>query len=228
MMRPLGEVIGVRMHFVLALLTIGAAGLAQAQDVAHIESGGTWRDAPLTNSALDDRVREAAVRYREYAPVARVAFFDIALPRDSVEFEELGGYAVIVVTALSQDSTELPVARLYLERVTGPEELSRVGGALSRVGDAAISAVLGDYRADAMYLIPVNDGTKPAEIMMDFRRNRDGFRLGTRPSAITELPIRRAELIRPSAETVARFVQREFPSLSELLPRPEELPRSED
>ena len=36
--------------------------------------------------------------------------------------------------------------------------------------------------------------------------------------AITELPIRRAELIRPSAETVARFVQREFPSLSELLP----------
>ena len=206
-------------HLLFALLVFGASLPAQAQDVAHVVSEATWRNTPLTNAVLDDRIRQAAERYREYAPIPRVAFYDIAYPRDPEELEALGGHAVIAVTALSQDSTELPVARLYLERASGLHRLSAVGGAASRVGEATIASVFGDYRADALYLIPVNDGTKPAEIMMDFRRNREGFRLGTGPGAIDELPIRRAELNRPSAETVARFIQREFPSLSELLPR---------
>lgn len=40
---------------------------------------------PYTNAALDARIREAAVQYRPYAPVLRVAFFDIAYPKDCAE-----------------------------------------------------------------------------------------------------------------------------------------------
>ncbi len=56
---------------------------------------------------------------------------------------------------------------------------------------------------------------------MDFRRNRERFRLSVleaaRPAALNHLPMRRVNLIRPTAGAIAEFVRREFPALAEVL-----------
>jgi hypothetical protein len=49
----------------------------------------------------------------------RFAAFDIAWPRDAEEAKRLGGNTVIVLGALSQNASELPLARVYLERPGG-------------------------------------------------------------------------------------------------------------
>ena len=90
-------------HLMAFTLLCGAVGVwpAAGQDVVHRESPVLWRRTPVTNSILDDRIRQAALEYRSYAPIPRVAFYDIAYPKDSLEFEALAGYAVMVLTAVS-------------------------------------------------------------------------------------------------------------------------------
>jgi len=97
-----------------SLLVITLSRTGAGQSVIHVEDPSRWSGQRVTNAALADRIRSAAIAYRSYAPVPRVAFFDAAYPRDSAELVEMNGYAIVVVTALSQDSTELPLARVYV------------------------------------------------------------------------------------------------------------------
>ena len=52
----------------------------------------------------------------------RFAAFDIAWPGDAAESKRLGGNAVIVLGALSQTISELPLAKVYLERPDGSQK----------------------------------------------------------------------------------------------------------
>src|SRR5438094_611315 len=71
-------------------------------------------NGPVNNAALDGRLSQAAAQYRSYAPVPRIAFYDIAFPKDCGELAATDQQAVLVVTAVVQDSTELPPASIYL------------------------------------------------------------------------------------------------------------------
>src|SRR2546427_9097631 len=77
-------------HPVFRACALGAAfaapnSFARAQAPVHLESRIGWSHSSVSNAALDARLRGAAVQYRSYAPVPRIAFFDIAYPKDSAE-----------------------------------------------------------------------------------------------------------------------------------------------
>src|SRR2546426_8168854 len=78
---------------------------ARAQAPLHLESNVGWSHGSVSNAALDARLAAAALQYRSYAPVPRIAFFDLAYPKDSAEAAAMNGYAVLVVTARSEEHT---------------------------------------------------------------------------------------------------------------------------
>src|SRR5256886_16926501 len=96
---------------------------ARAQAPMHVESDAGWSHGSVSNGALDARLATAARQYRSYAPVPRIAFFDLAYPKASTDAAALNGYAALVVTAVVQDSTELPPLRVYARPVGGDPDL---------------------------------------------------------------------------------------------------------
>src|SRR4029077_1242745 len=92
-----------------AIAALGAVGSLTAQTPNHVEAALGWYAGPVSHGAIDAKLRAAALQYRQYAPIPRVAFYDIAYPADSAEAIGLRGNGVLVITAISQDSTELPL-----------------------------------------------------------------------------------------------------------------------
>src|SRR5256886_13442132 len=131
----------------LALSLASIAGVSTAQ-VTHREHYLGWANGAVTNTALDGRLSQAAMQYRSYAPVPRIAFYDIAFPKDCAEFATMSGHAVLVVTAVVQDSADLPPARIYLGSGPAGTDLLRIGGVQSRVASADVRAPLGQFRVD--------------------------------------------------------------------------------
>jgi hypothetical protein len=62
----------------LMLMTVGS--MALAQDDKHLVTPETWSTGPVSTSEMNRRIKEAAVDYREYAPIPRIGFYDIAHP----------------------------------------------------------------------------------------------------------------------------------------------------
>lgn len=157
-----------------SLLVMLLSRTVVGQSVVHVEDPSRWSGQRVTNAALAERIRSAAVAYRSYAPVPRVAFFDAAYPRDSAELVSMNGYALIVVTALSQDSTELPLSRVYLNTSDGPVNLTRLFAVRTLVGEETQERrTFGPFRVDALYLCPVISG--PIDLLADFADHRRGF-----------------------------------------------------
>src|SRR5204863_3890962 len=134
---------------VLAMSLASIASVSTAQ-ITHREHNLGWANGAVTNTALDGRLSQAAIQYRSYAPVPRIAFYDIAFPKDCAEFTSMSGHAVLVVTAVVQDSTELPPARIYFGSGSGGTDLLRIGGVQSHVASADVRATFGPFRVDAL------------------------------------------------------------------------------
>src|SRR5690349_8778755 len=66
-----------------------------------------------TSAATMAKGRQGSLRADRYAA------FDIAWPRDAEEWKRMGGNTVIVLGALSQNTSEVPLAKAYLERPDG-------------------------------------------------------------------------------------------------------------
>ena len=205
----------------MALAT--ASSLAGAQAPVHVESGVAWAQGAVSNAALDARLRGAAAQYRSYAPVPRIAFFDIAYPKDSAEAATTRGYALLVVTAVVQDSTELPLPRVYV-RSTGRDRevplLARVASWVPAT-DTNVRVTFGRFRLDALYLLPIDARTTAGDLLADFASHRQGFRLTHFVGDVPD-PVRRLGAITPAAQaplasTVWPMVQREFPDLATAL-----------
>lgn len=207
----------------IALAT--ASSLAGAQAPVHVESGVTWAHGAVSNAALDARVRGAASQYRSYAPVPRIAFFDIAYPKDSAEATATRGYALLVVTAVVQDSTELPLSRVYVHSIGGDREVSLLARVASWVPptDTNVRVTFGRFRLDALYLLPIEARTTAGDLVADFASHRQGFRLTHFIGDIPD-PVRRLGAITraaepPPASTVWSVVRREYPDLAAALER---------
>src|SRR6266700_3497522 len=72
---------------VLAMSLASIASVSTAQ-ITHREHNLGWANGAVTNTALDGRLSQAAIQYRSYAPVPRIAFYDIAFPEDCAEFHK--------------------------------------------------------------------------------------------------------------------------------------------
>jgi hypothetical protein len=188
----------------------------------HLESNQVWTNG--TNAALDGRLRDAATQYRKYAPVPRVALFDVAYPKDCGELSAMRGFAIMAVTAVAQDSTELPPSQVYAVVTGAQTPLSQVAGIQSPVAssDSVVRATFGPFRYDALYLLPVTASRAQAEVLVDFAPHRRGFRLahfsGQVPHALESCLARSTGTETPSSAANWELVQREYPDRG-LLPQ---------
>jgi hypothetical protein len=209
-----------RLTIALALLLAPAL---VAQTPTHLESGLQWSAGPVSNAALEARIQGALAQARAYAPIPRVAFYDLAYPRDSAEAVRLHGRGVLVVTAFSQDSTELPLTSVYVTSASGTVSLSLVTALASHVSraDTAVLATFGSYRYDAVYLFPISLRTPPADLMADFAAHRSGFRFAHFAEAPGDETRRLMALSFPPTappDSVAlQLLKREYPDLAAAL-----------
>lgn len=207
-----------------ALLMLMALGsIALAQDEKHLETDGTWSKGPVGTAEMNRRVAQAALDYREYAPIPRIGFYDVAYPANSQEYTNLAGHGLLLITAITQDNAELPLKRVYLNSAGKEIELQLIVSALSKKVDERSLATFGPYRMDALYLLPLQSRVEKIDLMIDFAVNRKAFRVGTisgrsrtqgADSAVKVSPNQ------PAEESLRRFIEREYPGFANMLKQP--------
>src|SRR5436309_5365190 len=213
-------------RYVACVAFVALTASARAQAPVHLESDAGWSHGSVSNGALDARLAAAARQYHSYAPVPRIAFFDLAYPKDSTEAAAMNGYAVLVVTAVVQDSTELPLPHVYVRSVNGDRELPLVARVASWLpaSDTIVRPTFGKFRLDASYLLPIAARASQGDLLVDFATHRQGFRLihfaGDVPEPVRRLQFTGTPSGQPAPSTVWAMVQREYPDLAAaLLPK---------
>ncbi len=199
----------------LLALSFFMTACALAQEV-HLVSPGASVQAPLSPAVLSQRVQQAALRYQQYAPVPRFGVFDIAYPKDLNELTATGGFGIAVVVIHSQQSSELPLKRLYLR--TGGEaiELTLLSSASSQVESSSLQhRVFGAHRWEALYTFPATQQQAGSELVADFQINRFGFVLSRfQDSGLSRTPgAENSKLVQraPDLPALLELAKREFP-----------------
>jgi hypothetical protein len=210
----------MRLLFILMLLLCASS---PSQEILHVVDGASHSQGPLTSVALEGRIRAAADEYSSYAPIPRVAFFDVAYPADSSDVSNLTGHAVLLVTAIVQDSDEIPLTAVKITSEATVTVLTRVLMIRSIVPmeDDQIAVTFGRFREDSFYLLSLHSIRNGAELFADFAITRKDFKLG---SFEGKFPLRLLEdtsLTPPSNDPerkmVLKFIAREYPGTASLL-----------
>lgn len=177
-----------------------------------------WRNDPASPERMNQRIEDAAIKYQANAPIPRVVLYDIGYPHNDQEYAALDGNAVILLTALAQERDELPLQRVYV-LIDGKEiELKPLKLVLSNQSPASSTSAktFGAFRADALYLLPMNLRMKVADLLVDFGRNRTGFKVATFGTPlsveVSRLNIKAPTGAGPSDKTLEEFIKREYPS----------------
>lgn len=148
---------------IFAAVCCGAACLwmvdaRPADTTDHAVTNGDGAKGGLTIAAFNERLENAARRDQQrYAGsiVSRIVQFDLAFPMDANEYKSFGKYGLLLVSALSHDASELPLAKVYFQLDGSTVELQRVVSIPREVGPKSIaSSEYGQYREDAFYLLP--------------------------------------------------------------------------
>ncbi len=195
-------------------------GLVMGEGMHFIGPTGSGNES-VSSSTMDTRIKRAAGEYRQYAPIPRVAFFDIGYPEDAEEYKALDGFGIVLISALSQISEELPPKRVYVTTGRGTVQLRLIRSVSSTSGAATLTAkVFGNYRWDGLYLFPAYLRRDGQEMLIDYAKNREGFVLTKMPGLpmpeyLRDFPITAPASSEPDASALRRFVAREFPALAE-------------
>jgi TPR repeat protein len=127
--------------------------------------------------SVDQALDQMAKKYSDQG-TDRVVRDDIAFPANEEEYRHLGKHAVLLIAAVTHDPAELPIGRVYLEKEGGIIELQKVGSILCHTPrGSAVERVLGPYRENTFYLLPISAYFQKARLVIDFARNRSGFQL---------------------------------------------------
>lgn len=202
--------------FVGFIILVVAGNAAFAQDL-HFVGREPERWEPCTPEDLIKRIDQAAAQYKAYAPIPRAGFIDIAYPCNEEEAKALAGYSVVLIVSISQDKAELPLSRVYVVVDGKPMDLELLVSVESTIPKKKrlIVTTFGANRSDALYLMPINAAMKKGTILVDFAKNRYGFKLyelqEPDPSSVgrwDEWPTRES---RPLTQVLEDFICREFP-----------------
>ena len=209
-----------RRHSRLLLVLLTSVVLltsAVAQSNKQIVPPGTWADEPAAPARMNVRLKEVAKDYKQYKDVgefARIGFFDMLQPLDEPEYVALAGHALLLVTAVARDQSDLPLKRTYLN-VGGREiELQLLSSVLTKQSDPndRVAKVFGSYRADALYLVPLYRHFDRADVLVDFG-HKTGLRLGeiTASTFAVKDGTSSALADQPNEEALKRVIARECP-----------------
>ena len=196
---------------------------ASAQGAQGSGDSTVWRNKPATPARMVERINAAAEQYKAEGPIPRVALYDIGFPRTIEEYHQLDGHAVLLITALSQERDELPLARVYVRSASGSEvvELRPLNSVRSDQSGVTSNAVktFGAFRVDGLYLLPAHLRLMPGDLLVDFSKNRVGLRVATFGTPVSPeveaLHIEPPKGSGPDPGALSAFVAREFPGFSE-------------
>jgi hypothetical protein len=122
--------------------------------------------SPVTDDVVLRRIDDAARGVPENANAPRIALADLAYPRTQDEFVAMGGFGLLLVTALSHDPAELPIAKVVSEIRDEAVELPLVASRVGQPPNAQIPSVFGKSRFDGVYLFPVFITRLPTKIVV--------------------------------------------------------------
>lgn len=207
----------VKNGLLLIVAMLSQYALAADQPVHLLDTGST-ASGPVAPSAMNERILDAAKEYDAYAPVPRVALFDIAYPLDKKEYAALGGYGVMLVTVITQEKDEIPPKRVYAVVDGSIVELHLFTSVFEKQErNAEINKVFGQYRWDGLYYYPVYLTERAQKLVMDFGSNRDGFVLGKFGEADKSVlsflgsDISQPKVSQPPEKGLIKLISREYP-----------------
>jgi hypothetical protein len=200
-------------------LMTGTVLAAPAPDPSTPEPGhmvDPTKDAKgaVTRQEFESRFETSATEMLVKSPGVRAdrfAAFDIAWPHDVEEWKRTGGNAVILLGALSQNQTELPLAGAYLERADGSRvELRRLGRISRTLAPSSQAAkVFGPHVTEEFYLVPADALGNGVMLKCDFAKNRLAFVLSNALPLPRQAPS--AQSGPPLMGAVRALVAREYP-----------------
>jgi hypothetical protein len=182
---------------------------------------------PLTASALQFRLADAANKHRESAPTSRITYAALEFPEGRSEYDAMKGFGLLWVTALSRDESELPLKNLRLfTHHSGIVYLNSVANFNTRETDPRIIRTMGPYRYDGVFLVPIYQETLGSKVVADFQNQRDSFLIATvsssPPAGIGQLSSIKNGGIIPDGEAIVPMLGRAFPILKEVALRQKE------
>ena len=187
---------------------------AVGEDVRHLVNKGSVSMAPYTESKLWNRIKDASVEYAVYAPIPRIALFDITFPANENEYQQMAGYGLLTISAISQMKSEFPFKRVYLKDYNGEKELKLIRSSMVELSDVdtIVSATFGKFLSNTLYLFPMHRRADPAELVIDFAINREGFVLDNLPlPPANDLPFTPKADKAPPEEVLQELIDREIP-----------------
>jgi hypothetical protein len=166
---------------------------------------------------MEKRLNEQAALLLKSTPEGadRVAIYDLRWPQDADEYRALGKNAVILISAVTRVTKELPLKKVYLRVGERDIALRRLFSRRSELGAASPARKLfGAFREDALYLVPVGPLLSGNVVLADFARERTAFRLNSGPFAPPEF-IRadqeQGQAGDPSLQAIKKLLEREYP-----------------
>ena len=106
-------------------------------------------------------------------------------PANSTEFRAMARYIPVLVVVVSQDESELPLKRVYIDANGTQTELEKISSIRSVDPKNFTSKILGPYRETAYYLLPVALLSSEGRGLADFAVHRTGYQL----AVMTDKPI---------------------------------------
>ena len=197
-----------------AALSFAPATVVKAQVVPHPDS---LQPGATTPKMLDEQINDVAkTQQARGAPAARYGVYTIAWPKDAAERDELAGFAVLMVTVVTQTQAELPLQRAYLVPPDGKETpLRQLSSWFGKIGPKTLTYTqLGQFRQDAFYTIPGAAVRRQGEVRLDFAINRVGFVLIHLPTTAQDLGYELSDPApgaQPNNAVLRDMIKREFP-----------------
>lgn len=106
-------------------------------------------------------------------------------PADAAEYRALARYVPVMVVVVSQDESELPLKRVYVDANGTTTELQRISSVRSIDPKNFTSKILGRYRETSYYLLPVALLSSQGKLIADFAVHRTGYQL----ASLTDNPL---------------------------------------
>lgn len=167
--------------FVGIVLIFSGIGLVAQTPTITLQTDIRWHTDRVDNAYMNKQITDAAEQYKEYAPIPRIAFYDLAYPKDKAEFARLNGYGLLLISTSSQDENELPLKRVYVVENGKEIALKAFNETLIKETNAKsqIAKTFGLFRADSIFLFPIYLNSPSTELRIDFAKNRDGMRIAS-------------------------------------------------
>jgi hypothetical protein len=196
-------------------------GPATAQVSAPTASGAPIQsrigDAVTSRESHDAYIqaRAQAAQDKGDDPSARYRIFSISWSDEVDEYQRMARYVVMLLTVVTQERKELPLARVYIRAGGRDVTLRKIGSTRREYATGNVAGIMfGRYREDAFYLVPGGALMRDGAVYADFSANRTEMGVVQLPTVVGQDRVKTFPTddppanIKPDADTFKAFVSR--------------------